>query len=163
MHRLTYYILRRGKRLLRSPELHRIHHLVDHPNLWRLTRYSVSGAVALGLFAALLPIPFQMLLGFGLALVLRVNIAFTMAFIFVTNPLTMGPIFYATYKLGAWLLQTPAAFTSPPQDYAAILYMLGMIWKPLLVGSLVTGVCASLLGFVIVRLSWSYLARKARR
>ncbi len=158
IQQLKFHLLRRGKRLSRHPAFDRFRHLIDHPDLWHMTQHSVSGAVALGLFAAMLPIPFQMLVGFVLALALRVNIALTMAMIFITNPLTMGPIFYAAYELGSWLLGTPPAFSTPPTNYEAVVNILTLVWKPLLVGSLVAGACASLVGYLVVRLSWSYLS-----
>src|SRR5690349_4553658 len=45
-----------------------------HPSLWHLNRRSVAGAVAIGLFAGLIPGPFQMLGALLLAIPLRRNI-----------------------------------------------------------------------------------------
>jgi len=42
--------------------------LLHHPNLWHLNRDSVAGAVAIGLFAGLIPGPLQMLVALGLTL-----------------------------------------------------------------------------------------------
>ena len=36
--------------------------LLHHPNLWHLNRHSVAGGVAIGMFAGLVPGPFQMLI-----------------------------------------------------------------------------------------------------
>lgn len=47
--------------------------LLHDPNLWHLNRHSVARAMAVGLFAAFLPVPLQMLLAAILAIVVRGN------------------------------------------------------------------------------------------
>jgi uncharacterized protein (DUF2062 family) len=47
--------------------------LLHHPNLWHLNRDSVAGAVAIGLFAGLLPAPLQMLSAALFAVLLHRN------------------------------------------------------------------------------------------
>src|SRR5581483_7379055 len=47
---------------------------LHHPGLWHLNRRSVAGAVSVGLFAGLIPGPFQMIGAALLAVVLRVNL-----------------------------------------------------------------------------------------
>src|SRR5579872_606593 len=78
-------------------------------DLLRLTRRSVSKAVAIGLFAAFIPIPFQMLLAGGLALLFNANLIISLAGVWITNPITAPPIFYFCYKIGLWILMRPAA------------------------------------------------------
>ena len=47
--------------------------LLHDPNLWHLNRHSVARAMAVGLFAAFIPMPFQMLLAASLAILVRSN------------------------------------------------------------------------------------------
>ncbi|WP_114822727.1 DUF2062 domain-containing protein, partial [Vibrio cholerae] len=79
-----------------------------NPNLWCLNRRSAAGAFAVGLFMAFVPLPSQMIMAAGLAIVLGVNLPLSIALVWITNPITMPVIFYFTYKLGAWLMGTPA-------------------------------------------------------
>ena len=48
----------------------------------------------------------HLLIALGAAIVLRANLAVTCALLFITNPLTAGPIYYAAYRIGIWLIRT---------------------------------------------------------
>ncbi len=137
----------------KHPHLQGFGKRLQDPNLWHLNRRSVSGAVAVGLFCALLPVPGQMFLAAALAIWARVNLPVSVVLIFATNPLTMPPVFYGTYKLGAWIMDLP-----PKQiDFElSIDWLISMqhIWKPLFLGSLVAAVIVAALGFVLTRLIW---------
>ena len=50
-----------------------------HPNLWHFNRRSVSGGVAIGLFIAFWPLPFQMVICAIAAVLFRVNVALAVA------------------------------------------------------------------------------------
>lgn len=136
---------------------------LHHPRLWHLNRRSVSGAAGVGLFVAFLPVPFQFVLaGLG-ALWLRVNLPLSVALIFVTNPLTMGPAYYGCYRVGAWLLGSPGLAIQddfkPTTEW--LFTQLAMIWQPLVVGSLVIGALASIIGYIGVELLWrGYILHK---
>ena len=72
---------------------------IQNPNLWHFNRYSVSTAFSTGLFAALMPVPFQMLLGAALAILVRANIPISVALAWVSNPITTPPLLYLQYKI----------------------------------------------------------------
>lgn len=129
---------------------------LHHPRLWHLNRRSVSGATGVGLFVAFLPVPFQFVLaGIG-ALWLRVNLPLSVALIFTTNPLTMGPAFYACYRLGAWMTGAPGIEVGgnfkPGVEW--LFDQLALIWQPLMVGSLIIASLASVLGYAGVQIAW---------
>lgn len=78
-----------------------------NPYLWSFQGASVRRAIYAGSVIAFLPIyGLQLLFGLGAAILLRANLAVTCAFQLITNPLTAGPIYYATYRIGLWVIRT---------------------------------------------------------
>jgi len=128
--------------------------LLHDPNLWHLNRRSASGAFAIGLFVAFMPVPAQMLLAAGAAVLARVNLAVSIALVWLTNPLTMAPIFYFAYKLGAWLLDVPPRNLRFQFSNEWLMAELGASWEPLLLGSFLLGSIAALAGFTLIRGLW---------
>src|SRR5919106_4245879 len=72
--------------------------LLEHPAYWSLNRRSVTRAFALGLFIAFVPLPIHVILGAALALALRLNVPAAIVGTFITNPLTLVPIYWAAYR-----------------------------------------------------------------
>lgn len=129
-------------------------HLHD-PNLWHLTRKSVSRAFLVGIFCAFLPIPGQMVVAALLAFLLTSNLAISIGLVWLTNPLTMPPIFYTTYRLGAWLLDSGVKDSSAFSWELSTLHTeLAAIWWPLLLGSVLTGIVLSIMGYFAVQRFW---------
>lgn len=145
--------------------------LLHDPNLWHMNRRSASGAFAVGLFTAFVPVPFQMLLAAAGAILFRVNLPLSIALVWITNPLTIPPMFYFTYRLGVWLLGAPAGTDEFHFElsYDWLVTGLGAIWEPFLLGCFVTGSVSGLLGYMTIRGLWRlhlvrhYNERKARR
>ena len=126
------------------------------PNLWHLNRRSVAGGLSLGVFVAFIPLPVQMLLAAGLSLWLRVNLPLAVAAVWITNPLTVPPAFYASYKVGHWMLNSwplNLIFELSPSDHL-MWKNLGMYAGPLLLGSLSLGILLGLLTYAVVRFAW---------
>jgi uncharacterized protein (DUF2062 family) len=70
---------------------------------------------------------------------------------------------YATYRFGAWLLKLPPRAIDFTLSLENLLNNMQGVWKPLLVGSLITGILAAAIGFVLVRLAWRiYIVRQRR-
>lgn len=128
--------------------------LLHDPNVWHLNRRSVSGGFAVGLFIAWIPLPIQMLAAAALALLLRVNLPLSVVLVWITNPLTMGPMFWFAWKVGTLLLgieHEPLLF-SPTLDWFTA--GIGRIWLPLTLGCLLLGAISSALGYLLCRLIW---------
>ncbi len=130
--------------------------LLHDPNLWHLNRRSVSGAFALGLFCAFIPIPLQMLLAAALAIVLRVNLPISVSLVWITNPITIPPMYYFAYKVGAWVLSEPTHEFVFELSAEWLMGELGAIWQPFLLGCLILGSLSALTGFVAIRLFWRF-------
>ncbi len=138
--------------------------LLHDPGLWHLNRRSVAGAFFVGLAAAFVPVPFQMVLAAGVAIMLRVNLPISVALVWVTNPLTMPPLFYFAYKVGAGVMAVP------PQPFNFELSLswfsegIMAIWQPFLLGCLIVGLSSGVLGYGLILLLWrGYVVWKRKR
>ena len=137
---------------------------LHHPNLWHLNRRSVAGAMGVGVFIAFLPILGQMIIAATAALWLRINLPLTVAAVWITNPVTMTPMFYFNYKVGIWILDRQPDPFHFNLSFSWLMESTRTILVPLLVGSLVVGTLAGALSYVVVRLAWRcYIISRHRR
>ena len=127
---------------------------LQDPSLWHINRRSFSVAVAMGVFCAFIPVPFQMVIAAAGALWLRVNILVAVPMVWVSNPFTMGPMYYFCYLVGAAMLgQEPDRFHFE-LSFDWLLSSLAHIWQPFLLGCFSVGAICSLLSFVLIRVLW---------
>ncbi|MDH3944478.1 MAG: DUF2062 domain-containing protein [Anaerolineae bacterium] len=131
------------------------HMLHDH-RLWGVRRKTVVPAFALGLFVAFVPLPGHFVFAGLLALLLHVNIPVAILSTFVMNPITMYPVFYFSYLVGADLLSIePGPFTFELSlDWVRDAF--GSTWLPLVVGCAVVGAVTSLVGYILLDVLWRY-------
>ncbi|MEH6472419.1 MAG: DUF2062 domain-containing protein [Halopseudomonas sp.] len=142
------------------PSLSRLGGALHNPNLWHLNRNSVSLAFLVGIFCAFLPIPMQMLVASVLAILVHSNLPISVGLVWITNPLTMPPIFYFAYLVGSWLLGDSTQDLEFTMTVEWITSQLSRIWWPLLFGSLVCGVFFSVLSYFSVRWLWAWRVGK---
>jgi uncharacterized protein (DUF2062 family) len=135
-------------------------HLLD-PNLWHLNRRSVSGAFFIGLFWAFVPTPFQMVGASIFAIWFRKNLPISVALVWITNPITIPPIFYFTYLVGTWMLGHPVTVNDFSLSWEWFQSVFGEVWQPLLLGSFTVGLVAGSLGFAAIRLYWRWHVTRA--
>lgn len=135
--------------------------LILAPNLWHLNKKSVSGAVAVGLFCAFIPVPFQMIIAAAGALIWRVNLPIAVALVWITNPLTIPPIFYFSYLVGAWALDTPAMDIEFSLTIEWLTNGFLTIWQPFLLGCFISGIVSAAIGSISIRIIWRYLVLKS--
>ena len=137
--------------------------LLHDPYLLHLNRRSISSAFSVGLFMAFVPVPFQMVLAAIGAIMARANLPISVALVWITNPLTMPPIYYFAYKVGTWILQTPLRKIEFELTTEWVMSELGAIWQPFLLGCFVCGVFFAVLGNVTIRLLWRWLVSRSWR
>lgn len=156
------------KRYLPDPQKIRDHKalrclgpLLQDPNILHLNRRSVSGAFAVGLFCALLPIPFQMLIAAVGAVMARVNLPISVMLVWITNPLTIPPIFFFAHQVGTWILGTPDLHMNFEFTAEWMTEELAIIWKPLLLGSLTVGTISAITGYIGIQVIWRRLVQRS--
>ncbi|HJS39728.1 MAG TPA: DUF2062 domain-containing protein [Burkholderiales bacterium] len=153
--------------------------LLHHPNLWHLNRDSVAGAVAIGLFAGLVPGPLQMLAALILAVPLHRNLPVALLLTLYTNPFTIVPLYLLAYGYGSLLLgggEDRAQIEPFQMDWGDWLGSMGRLldWMlalgaPLAVGLVALGLTLAALGYLAVQLGWrvyvilAWRARAQRR
>lgn len=132
-------------------------------NLWHLNRRSASRAFAIGLFLSFLPLPFQMPIAATFAILLRANLPLSVAMVWVVNPITMPPIFYGAYRLGAFVLRRESEPFLFEPSWGWFVASLGSVVPPFLLGCVLLSTFASLTGFITIRVLWRQSAIKAWR
>ena len=138
-------------------------------NLWHLNRYSASMAFFVGLFIAFMPIPAQTVAAAVMAVLLRCNLPLSVSLVFVTNPVTMAPLFFMAYEIGALIIDVPVKEVELDLSLYWLSTSLAAIWKPFLLGCLLCGLFFGCLGYFVISLLWRWhvvrhwRARKHRR
>ena len=127
---------------------------LQNPNLWHLNRHSVAAAVAVGLFTAFMPVPVQLLLAAAGAVALGCNLPVSVVVVWISNPITMPPIFFAAYKFGAWLLNETPKAVHFEMSVDWLLTKLVDIWQPFLLGCFALGIATAAVGYVTVQIIW---------
>ena len=140
-------------------------HLMHDHRLWSIRRKNVVPAVALGAFFAFMPFPGHPVWASFASLALRVNIPIAALTTFISNPLTMGPMYFLAYRFGAWLLGLEQQDVEVEMSFDWITHTFVHIWQPMLLGCALLGVTAAFIAYVTLDLLWrsslgNYKSRK---
>lgn len=138
------------------PSLQFLGTLLHEPNLWHLNRRSVSRAFFVGIFFAFMPMPFQMVAAAFVGVFIHSNLPISIGLVWISNPLTIPPIFYFTYKVGTVILDLPTRPFEIELSVDWAMTELGAIWEPLLLGSLICALIFGLMGYIGMRLFWRW-------
>lgn len=133
---------------------------LNSPILWHINRRSISAAIAIGLLFAWMPTPTQMAFAAAAAVFFRANLLVSVATVWVTNPVTMPPLFYFAYRVGLH-------FTGRPSSADSFVFSLEGIWSgfgdiigPFLLGCLLLGLMSAVGGYIAMDSFWRYQVRK---
>ncbi len=129
-------------------------HLLHDHRLWAVRRRTVVPAFALGVFIAWLPFPGHMLAAALVSLALRINIPVAVATVWISNPITVGPMFYFAYRLGVVLLGAPTREFSFAFSLDWVTHTFVTIWQPMLLGCLILAVVSAVLSYLILDVFW---------
>jgi len=135
--------------------------LLHNPHLWHLNRHSVAKAFAVGLFFAFIPVPFQMVLAAGTAILVHANLPLSIALVWITNPLTMPFIFYACYIVGSWSIGTKVQAFNFEASWQWVVDSLTTIGPAFLVGCGILAITFAILGYCVIQGLWHYRVIKA--
>ena len=169
MKRRYLSMVRKAYRYLRHPQIRRRPWLVAltkpifDKDLWNPCRQTVAGALSIGLFCAMLPIPFQTLLAALASVRARANIPIAMAACWVSNPLTQVAIWLAQEKLGDWIRDKTNLGVPPFMDVEKTVFETTLNLGNFTVGFLAMGVILSILAYPIVYGISCFLPNKGRR
>lgn len=164
-------LVRKAYRYLRHPRIRSRPWLVAltkplfDRDLWHPCRKTVAGGLSIGLFCAMLPIPFQMLLAAMASMRSRVNIPVSMTACWISNPLTYPPLILLQIKFGSWLhdhINIPLPFDKETRIPFPGLDIVGSPAN-FTVGFLAMGVILSLIAYPIVYGVSFFLPNRGRR
>ncbi len=134
------------------------------PWLWHFRRRSVARAWAVGVFCAMLPLPVQTYIAILLAIFVRANLPLVMALVWITNPVTIPPIFYVSYLLGLQIVGTNGREVGEiTLNWEWFVEKAAEIYWPLWVGTQVIGISLALLSYFGVHWVWKRGIRRKRR
>ena len=128
-----------------------------------VNRKSVVGALAIGVFMSMLPLPGHTPLAVIAALLVGVNLGVAALAVWFNSPVTMLPVFYLEYRLGALLLGAPLQKWPDAVTFEWLRGEIASVWKPLFLGAAITATVTSLLVFVGVNAAWRWSASRRYR
>ena len=137
---------------------------LTEPRLWQWSRRRVASGAAIGLFIGLLIPVAQILVAASAAVFLRANVPVAVAGTLLSNPLTVPPILFAAYHLGAWVTGSSIPAAVSLSDPTTFWENLGTIGMPLLAGLGITASCAAIVAYLLISQLWIWrVAAKRQR
>ncbi len=149
--------------------IYRVLHVDDTP-------HRIALGVAVGIFITWTPsIGFQMLLTVAISTLLRANKFVGVPFVWISNPLTLVPIYGPNFLLGAWLLGGDYSYDRFADSLAHAVSFGGTWWEriqswweatihffwPLWIGSVINALVLGVITYVLIY--WGVTAYRKRR
>ncbi len=131
-----------------------IGHSLHLPSLWHFNRHNIALAFAIGLFWMWVPCPPQTVFAAATAVMLRANLPLSVALVFITNPITIPPLYYFAYEFGATILNQQIEEVKFELTFDWFQASVSSIWWPMLLGCLLLGVISAIIGYFSIHLFW---------
>jgi uncharacterized protein (DUF2062 family) len=161
-------ILRRlpNRRSMRSHFLHGVFgRVILSDDLWHISRRSLAGGLALGLFVAFTPtMPFHMVLACLGAIYFRVHLPIALAACWVNNPVTVVPIYMKAWQTGRHVLNWMPWVADTLDPHVHNVSMNGLLVNSMYLwtGSLIFATAAGGLSWLLVHCVWRDRPRETR-
>ncbi|QEW06510.1 DUF2062 domain-containing protein [Nitrincola iocasae] len=134
---------------------------IKNPGLWHLSHRSVSLAFLVGIFCAFIPMPFQMVVAAILAVLMSSNLPISITLVWISNPITMPAMLYFSYRIGQLILGVDDHADVMVWHLDTLYDNFKHIWRPLVLGSLISGLVAGIIGFIGIRVLWTIQVRRS--
>ena len=122
---------------------------LKQPELWTFNRQTTAKGIAIGIFCAFLPMPFEVLPAIFIAAMLRGNLPFAIAGIWISNPVTWVPLYTPCYFLGAKIIGIEPIALSEIN-----ILQVGLHYVALWLGCLIVGLALSITTHFIISFLW---------
>jgi uncharacterized protein len=132
-------------------------------HIWNTRRQAITAAFGAGLAICFVPLPVHLPLCLVCALLWRLNLPVIVATVFIVNPLTVVPVYYAAYRIGAFALQARATGFAFQLSWDWLQNGLGPVWRPFLLGCLICGLVLGYGGYLGLELLWRWATLRRRR
>jgi len=106
---------------------------LHEPNLWHLNRRSIAWLLPWS-FLRLDTDSHAMVIAAAGAIYYRANLPISVGLVWITNPITMPPLYYFAYEVGLCFLNQPPNADESEFSVGNILASLGDVWQPFLIG-----------------------------
>jgi uncharacterized protein len=124
--------------------------------LWALGRRSITIAFGAGLAIAFIPVPVHIPVALLVAILWRLNVPVIIATVMLVNPLTVVPVYYLAYRVGALMVgAAPDGFTFE-LSWDWLQHGLGPLWKPFLLGCVSCSLVFGYGGYLALELLWRW-------
>ena len=131
------------------------------PEYLSTSRKMISRGVLIGLFIAFIPMPMQMAAVLLFVPFVKFNVPIALAMCWLSNPVTMPPMYYMEYLTGSFLLGIEPAPVEMTLEWFKD--NLDNIFIPLYFGTAMYSIFGSLAAYFLVNYLWKLSVRRDRK
>lgn len=128
--------------------------LLTKRQLWVFKLKTIRSGLAVGAFIAFIPFPGHTIMAILSASRLNLNLPVTILGTLISNPLTIGPMFYFSYRLGIDALGLEEQNFNFSFSLTWLQNSFENVWQPLLFGTFILGLSSAFLCFIAADIIW---------